>query len=610
MSPRVRQGSVDAVAAAADLVDVISGYTSLRKRGLSYTGLCPFHQEKTPSFSVSAERGLYYCFGCGEGGNVFTFLQRVENLSFQEAVETLAGRYGLEVEYEEGAAPDAGARDREKRLQTLLEKSAAFFQRLLWESEEGATARGYLEERGLRAEVCREFRVGLAPQDWRGLHRRAAREGFSDKEMEEAGLLIRRPDKVYDRFRGRLMFPLLDHRGRVVGFGGRTLTGESPKYLNSPEGPLYQKGRLLYGLFQARRAIGDADEVLIVEGYTDVLALVQADTRNVVASMGTALTEGQVQLMTRFTTNLVFMFDADRAGAEAALRSGELTRGLGLRPQVVVLPAGSDPADAAIGGGPDAVRRLVTGRISLLRYEIRRVLDQGDTATADGRVRAFEQVRGVLARARSPKEREEEIAYIADRLRLSSENVGLLLRQPLAARAPRGGTQGAKPHPGASTRPVSTPHLQRVLTAETTVEQEFLVAAVSHPSLARPLLEGLTPEHFADPVHREAFMGLREALSEKDATRVLKDRAAGDSDLGRFFIRIIMEADGDKYSSGLLHRHYWGLQDAKLGRAIAELRSGLDTNDASADRERERHINELEQLRHHVREALTGVEGD
>ena len=191
-----------------------------------------------------------------------------------------------------------------------------------------------------RAEICREYRVGLAPEDWRGLHRRAAKEGFTDREMEEAGLLVRRPERVYDRFRGRLMFPLVDHRGRVVGFGGRTLTDENPKYLNSPEGPLYRKGRLLYGLFQARRAISDADEVLVVEGYTDVLAMAQTGVRNVVASMGTALTERQVQLMTRFTPHLVFMFDADRAGAEAALRSGELTRGMGLRPQVVVLPPG------------------------------------------------------------------------------------------------------------------------------------------------------------------------------------------------------------------------------------------------------------------------------
>ena len=604
---RIKQASVEAVAASADIVDVVSGYTSLRKRGYSYTGLCPFHQEKTPSFSVSADRGLYYCFGCAEGGNVFTFLQRMENLSFQEAVETLAERYGVQVEYEEGAAPDAGGRDKDRRLAALLEKAAVFYQRFLWESEEGEAARGYLEGRGLHAEVCREYRVGLAPQEWRGLHRRASKEGYGDREMEEAGLLVRRADRVYDRFRGRLMFPLEDHRGRVVGFGGRTLTDESPKYLNSPEGPLYQKGRLLYGLFQARRAISDADEVLVVEGYTDVLAIAQAAVRNVVASMGTALTEGQVQLMTRFTPHLVFMFDADRAGAEAALRSGELARGLGLRPQVVVLPAGEDPADAAVNGGTEAVERLVAGRISLLRYEVRRTLDQGDTATAEGRVRAFESVRGVLARAGSPKEREEEIAYIADRLRLSPDNMTLLLRQPVSDRARRGKVPEQVETGGKASR---QPQLQRVLSAEGTMEQEFLVASVSHPTVARPLLDGLTPEHFVDPVHRDAFLGLREALSDPDPARVLKTKAGGDTELGRFFIRLIMEAGGQRHTVSLLQRHYWGLQDVKLDRAIKELQSGLDNGDTVADIERGRHINELERLRLQVREALTGVEGD
>ncbi|MBC7293586.1 MAG: DNA primase, partial [Thermoleophilia bacterium] len=217
MSPLIKDSSVQAVLAAADIVEVVSGYTSLRKRGTTYVGLCPFHREKTPSFTVSADKGLYYCFGWGEGGDVVRFLERMENLSFAEAVENLAERFGVPLEWEEGAGPDKSRRDREARLLHLLEKAAAFYERYLWETKSGQTARDYLGARGLQPEVCRAFRLGLAPDEWRGLYHRAIKDGFTERELEEAGLVVRQADKTYDRFRGRLMFPLVDHRGRVVG---------------------------------------------------------------------------------------------------------------------------------------------------------------------------------------------------------------------------------------------------------------------------------------------------------------------------------------------------------------------------------------------------------
>ena len=429
---------MQAVLEAANIVDVISGYTSLRKRGVTYSGLCPFHQEKTPSFTVSADKGLYYCFGCGEGGDLVRFVERMENLSFARG-HRAAGRA---VRRRRGVRRGGGRRSRAartgtRRLLLLLDKAATFYQRFLWESQNGQAAREYLEKRGLGREVCGVFRVGLSPDEWRGLHRRATKEGFSDRELEDAGLLVRQAGKTYDRFRGRLMFPLVDHRGRVVGFGGRTLKDENPKYLNSPEGPLYQKGHLLYGLYQARRAIAEADEVVVVEGYTDVLGLAQAGVKNVVASMGTSLTDAQIGLMMRFTSNVTFMFDADRAGTEAMLRSGELARGHSLRPQVALLPAGKDPADVAVQGGQEEVSRVMAGKMSLLGFELRQALDRSDTATSDGRVRAFEEVRRIMDRAVSLKEREEEIPIVADRLRLSSDSVALSLRGPSGRRQRR-----------------------------------------------------------------------------------------------------------------------------------------------------------------------------
>ncbi|MCL5942537.1 MAG: DNA primase [Actinobacteria bacterium] len=605
MSPRIKDSTVEAVLAAADIVDVVSGYTSLRKRGVTYTGLCPFHQEKTPSFAVSADKGLYYCFGCGEGGDVLTFVQRMESLSFVEAVEQLAERFAVPLEYEEGGAPDQAVRSTERRLATLLEKTAAFYARYLWESKEGAGARAYLQGRGLGREVCEAFQVGLAPNAWRGLCDRALKEGYTERDLEAAGLLVRRPGKAYDRFRGRLMFPLADHRGRVVGFGGRTLGEETPKYLNSPEGLLYQKSRLLYGLFQARRAITEADEVLVVEGYTDVLALVQAGIGNVVASMGTALTDGQLALLTRLTSNVTFMYDADRAGIEAVLRSGDLARRRGLRPTVVVLPQGQDPADTARAGGADEVRRLVGRKVSLLRFELLRLLEQGDTTSAEGRVRLFEAVREVLARSTSPQEREEQLRLLSDRLRLSPENIALLLQEAGRAgkRTEREGSPARAEEGGVR---LLRDHRERLRSPELVVEREFLVAALANPETSAEVLRGLTPEHFVDPVHREAFSGLCRAFTAPDPRVVLKELVSRGSPAGRFFIRLVMEADSGAYSEAMLHERHLRLQEQHLQRNIAALRRALEEGDADADSERR--LVRLEVLLHQVRSMLADVE--
>jgi DNA primase len=607
VSPFIKDSSVQAVLEAANIVDVISGYTSLRKRGVTYSGLCPFHQEKTPSFSVSADKGLYYCFGCGEGGDLVRFLEKAENLTFSEVIEHLGERYGVSVEFEEGAGPDTGRKDRDTRLFQLLDKAAVFYQRFLWESQSGSTAREYLEKRGLGREVCNLFRVGLSPDEWRGLQRRAAKEGFSDRELEDAGLLVRQGGKTYDRFRGRLMFPLVDHRGRVVGFGGRTLKDESPKYLNSPEGPLYQKGHLLYGLYQARRAIAEADEVVVVEGYTDVLGLVQAGMGCVVASMGTSLTDAQIGLMMRFTTNVTFMFDADRAGTEAMLRSGELARGHSLRPRVALLPAGTDPADVAVQGGREEVSRVLAGKMSLLGFELRQALDRSDTATADGRVRAFEEVRRIMDRAVSLKEREEEIPIVADQLRLSPESIAVLLRGSTGGTRTRS-TSGS---PAARGRPPGM--AERLLGNETVIEREFLVAAACHPGRAAPMLQALTPEHFSDPSNREVFVGLREAfaaLTDNDDGGVvldgLKVRAHGDSEAGRLFVRLVMEADQNRYSGAVLDEFHLRLQEQYLSRTITSLRSRLDQG--GDVQEQQRRLFHLERLLQSVKGNLTNLD--
>ena len=588
MSPRIKDSSLQSILATADLVDVVSGYTSLRKRGVNYSGLCPFHQEKTPSFSINADKGLYYCFGCGEGGDVVRFLERMENLSFSEAVEQLGERFGVPVEYEEGMGSDPGRRDKEARLLLLLERAATFYERCLWESQNGKTAREYLASRGLKEEICKTFRVGLSLPEWRGLHQRASKEGFTNKELEETGLLICQRNNIYDRFRGRLMFPLVDHRGRVLGFGGRTLKDESPKYLNSPEGPLYHKGHLLYGLYQARRAVAEQNEVIVVEGYTDVLGLAQVGIKNVVASMGTALTDAQIGLMVRFSKNLTFMFDADRAGTEAMLRSGKLARERELRSMMAVLPANSDPAELALAGGAQAIQKILDSKTSLLMFEIKQMDVSDDKA-----------LRGVMSKAVSLEEWREGIEYIANRLHLTFDDVKLVF--PYLAKVAISANQVPF-----QTNTNSRPNLSKhIFAKEAAVERSFLMAVVCHPSRAATLLETLTPEHFVSESGKEVYRGLRESLSQVEdgdnqkmvlaqLQDCLQTHMRDDSEAGRLFVRMAMEIDESHYSSTVLEELYLRLQEHYFMRAISEQRARLEEGqDVEACQRRLFHLQKL-----------------
>src|SRR5574337_583961 len=340
----IKDSSVREVVAAADMVEVVSARTPLRRAsGDRFTGRCPFHEERTPSFSVNPVKKLYYCFGCGKSGDVISFVRETESLDFVGAVEWLAERFRVPIEVEEASPRVEAERRRRERTYAVLDQTASYFERLLWEGEAGGFVRGYLEERGLGGAVAKEFRLGLSPG--RGLAEKAKDRGFTVEELKAAGLVTTRGT---DYFPQRLMFPLADARGRVVGFQARKLREDDPlrgKYVNSPEGDLFHKGSILYGLHLAKAAIGKADYVAVVEGNTDVIALRQAGFEPVVASMGTALTERQLRELGRLTKKVYLCFDADAAGQEATLRGMELATGQGFDVRVVTLPHGLDPAD-------------------------------------------------------------------------------------------------------------------------------------------------------------------------------------------------------------------------------------------------------------------------
>ncbi len=341
---RYPDGKIDEVRAAADIVDVANDYVRLKKSGSRFTGLCPFHDEKTPSFSVDPRNNLYYCFGCHKGGDVFTLVQELEGIGFAESARLLAGRFGVPLP--EASGDDERSTEKES-VYYALKFAARFYYSQLAEDDIGRTARAYLEERGLAPATAKHFGIGFAPDEWDALLKASKNEHVTPEILEKAGLVQKRKsgDGYYDRFRNRLMFPILSHVGKVLGFGGRDLSGdgEAPKYINSPETSVYHKGRVLYGLFQGKQAVRAEEEALLVEGYTDVTALHQAEIEHVVASSGTALTVEQVRLLGRYAERIVMLYDADVAGVQAALRGIKLVVGEGLSAYVVPLPGGDDP---------------------------------------------------------------------------------------------------------------------------------------------------------------------------------------------------------------------------------------------------------------------------
>jgi DNA primase len=500
---RIADSSVEAVKAAADIVEVISGRTQLRRSGARFTGLCPFHDERTPSFSVSPEKGLYYCFGCSAAGDAVSFVEETEGVDFVGAIEWLAQRFNVPLEYEQASPEQDARRRRRDRLHAVLDAAASFYERYLWESQTGTDARAYLASRGLGEEVCREYRLGLAARG-ATLARKAAERGFTQQELTGAGLVNRRGN---DYFQGRLLFPIADARGRVVGFQARKLREDDrlqAKYVNSAEGELFRKGDLLYGLDRARTAIAREERALVVEGNTDVLALRQAGLGPVVASMGTALTERQLKELSRLTRKLYLCFDADAAGEAATLRGMDLAAAQGFDVRVVALPPGTDPADAAEG----FEERLANAE-SYVLYRVRLELDR-----APDRQEAFVHAREILSRFEDSPERQQALRLVADRLDLPRETqAGLVPR-----RAGRGATPEVSP---------------KLLEAGERLERDALAGVAAHTDL-REVLAGLSPDHFDSELHRRA----REHLLEP-----------GEAD--RELVQLVAELDARAAAEGI-----------------------------------------------------------
>jgi DNA primase len=559
--------SIDRVRDALDMVELVGARSDLRRVGSRWTGLCPFHDERTPSFSVNAENKLYYCFGCQESGDAIDFVQATEGLDFKETIELLADRYGVELKREQEDPQAEERRKRRERLLALVERATTYYVRVLWDSPEAAPARDYLAGRGLEEEVLRAFRVGYAPSAWDKLLVAAQREGFSQEELAAAGLGQKgRQGGFYDRFRARIMFPLADPRGKVLGFGARSMRdNQGPKYVNTSENELYHKGRQLFGIDHARGPAARAGRVVAVEGYTDVLALHQAGVTESVAIMGTALTQEQLAELGRAAGTVYLALDADRAGQDAMLRASRAAKERKLELLVVDMPEGSDPADLVASDGPGAFRERLANARQVPDFHARRIAAQADLDRSGGRDEALEQVRPLVAQlADKPATRDELVRYLHDRLDVPRD---YLLTHPTAS-------TGRFESPARPTSPPPRPQLDVTDRAE----RSFLTMCVSS-ELGREYVQRLGDDHFSSgPLRR-----VRDHL-EHHWENPLSALPVDDPTLTALIKDVVMRADDTHVSEDVLRLDFLQLELRRVDRRLrhAEQDGNLEAQRALA----------------------------
>ena len=558
--------SLERVKQAADIVEVVSAHTDLRRQGARWVGLCPFHEERTPSFSVDPQEKLYHCFGCGVGGDTIKFVEEKEGLGFADAVELLADRYGVELEREREDPRAEARRQQRRRLGELLDRTATFYAAYLWEADEAAKARTYLAERGLGEETLRSFAVGYAPSAWDKVLLRGQRAGFKVEELRGVGLVQRgRGGGEYDRFRSRIMFPIRDRRGRALGFGGRAMrSDQGAKYVNTAETDFFHKSQMLYGIDLAKAAIAKAGRAIVVEGYTDVLALHQAGIEEAVGVMGTAITEEQVASLSGMVDEVVLALDADAAGQEAMLRAQRVAAGRKMRLRVAAMPAGEDPAEMLAGErGAERFVELVDGAVELNAFQVEMVLARTDAGSPAERDRALDEVAPILAGMGESISRDELVKQVAERLDLEP---AMVMGRVVASRPASGGREEgvrvstAKPP---ARRPAE-------LTSRERRERALLAMCIALPEQGAGFLASLTDDHLS-PLGVRAAAWLREHLDDPAS-----NLPHGDAELSGLIAELVILAHDEPASPEAMELNYLLLEQRRLE---AEIASAGERND-------------------------------
>ncbi|MBR8742487.1 DNA primase [Nocardiopsis sp. MG754419] len=627
MAGRIKDEDIALVRERTPIADVIGEYLQLRNAGGgSLKGLCPFHDEKSPSFNVTPAKNLYYCFGCGEGGDVISFVQKMDSLSFVEAVEALARQTGITLRYEEGGR-STPRRDEGKRQRLLnAHRAAAEFYAEQLLSPGAVTARQFLDERGFNRVHAEQFGLGFAPAGWQNLVDHLRRQGFTDAELIEGGLASQGRRGAYDRFRNRLLWPVREVTGEVVGFGARKLDAseDGPKYLNSPESPIFHKGRLLYGLDLAKREISRKGEAVIVEGYTDVMACHEAGVTTAVATCGTSFGEDHLKILRRMLLGrsnqggrVVFTFDGDKAGQKAAVRAFAEEHGFTSETFVAVQPDGLDPCDLRLQHGPQAVVDLVGGASPLYEFMIRTIVEGYDLSTAESRIAALDAAAPVVASIRDEGVRRTYGKNLDRWLGLMDE--AFVLRRVRQHMGQGRGRPGA-PNPNAAA-PASTPDAREapydLRDPSVQRERQALKLAIQQPNLAAGF-DALGEEDFTVPQHQAVLRIIRDrggVSSVADPQHwPISLREAAPNELQRDFVTRLGVEEIEFY--GELDGHYTRellstIKTHSINRRESNLKSELHRLDpASQAEEHNRVFTELMQLNQQKRALKeSGIEG-
>ena len=564
---RIKEDDIDRLRDSADIVEVVSGYTQLKKSGgARFVGLCPFHSEKTPSFQVDASKNLTHCFGCGEGGNVYQFIQKVENLPFPEAVEWLARTMNFELHYEESRPGEEQNRGLKARLIQANAEASRFFHKTLMESPDALEARRYLERRGFDRAVAERWQLGYAPgRD--SLCKHLLSKGFTQDEIIKADLGRKgeKDGQLYDFFRQRITFPTWSLQGDVVAFGARALGDQQPKYLNTSDTPVFQKSRVMYGLDRAKSSLGRGNAAVVVEGYTDVIALHEAGVPEAVATNGTALGDTHFEQLKKFTGRAVLMFDADEAGKGAAergwgdLKQAPLFHRIGLEVLVAPLPPGRDPADVAQEDGEDAIKKIIGSARPLLEFKIEQTIDKLVLDTPEARSVAVREVARVLGWHPDPIARHEYAFSAATRIGVDAEVIQRALNENKNLDLASGTTVADR---------------ERRFPGHVKVEREALQLLLTRPNEAAPWIDRVTEVHFTAPARRELFNEARDSVGTGRQAAEVAQRLSPDG-VALFTELTVAAPDPTGEGSHQAEEIFIRLQVFSLERDIKKLRNTL-----------------------------------
>ncbi len=515
MQGRIRNDDVALVRDSARIDQVVSEYLSIKSAGGgSLKGLCPFHDEKTPSFHVTPSRGLWYCFGCGEGGDVIAFLQKVDNLSFVEAVEKLANKFNIELRFEQGSSNISDNRNQKNKIFEINRLTKEFYQKFL-SNPEAEIGRNFLKSRGFDKNSADKFSIGFAPNSWDSLTKNLSAQGFNEDELILAGVAISGQKGVYDRFRNRLIWPIHDTNGQVVGFGARKMTDEDqgPKYLNTPETLVYKKSQVLYGINLAKKKIAQEKTAIVVEGYTDVMAFHEAGIENAVATCGTAFGEDHARILKRLISEddqvsgkVIYTFDGDAAGQKAAMRAFDLESIFSSQSYIAVAPQGMDPCDLRLNKGNESLKILIDSSIPLFEFVIKTFVKDFDLTNAEGRINALSKITPVLQSIKNKLLQKEYIKLSANWLGLDLETIeeslaNKQIKKPLDLK-----------------QPVDTP------TVERKIQREVLKVVFQYPLLSKSWLGQLNQDYFSYPPYREVYEKIVEfEIDNNLASRIVSE---------------------------------------------------------------------------------------